>query len=126
MPPKKQKIFHDPITSKEHFEQIISENPTRLNMIDFHLEWCGPCKCMEENYKAMWFSHEDGDALGRLAFWQCSEEMIPDEWVSKVGELTLKPRFCFIQGGQLKKTVDGARLSILEENMFDLIPDCEE
>ena len=61
MASKKRTKFHDEIKDADHFEQVISEIPSRVNIIDCYLEWCGPCKCMEPNYNALWFSIEDGD-----------------------------------------------------------------
>ena len=124
MPPKR-KFFHDPINSREHFDQVISESNTRVNVIDCHLEWCGPCKCMEDNYKALWFGIEDGDPEGRVAFWQAQEDVIPEEMLAKL-QLTLIPRFLIIQGGQIKKEINGARLVDIQECMMDLLPDATE
>ena len=124
MPPKR-KQFHDPIKDKEHFEQVISESATRVNIIDCHLEWCGPCKCMEDNYKALWFSIEDGDPEGRVAFWQVQEDCIPDEILAKLN-LNLLPKFLIYQGGVIKKEINGARLVDIQETMMDLLPDPEE
>ena len=76
MPPKK-KAFHDTITSVDHFEQVITESEKRVNIIDCHLDWCGPCKCMETSYQQLWFGIEDGAPEGRVAFWQCSETNLP-------------------------------------------------
>ena len=96
MPPKR-KVFHEVVKDKEDFERIIADNPTRVNIFDCHLEWCGPCKCMEDNFKALWFSIE-GDPEGRVAFWQVSEESLPEEWAQKL-KLTLIPKFIVVQHG---------------------------
>ena len=66
---EKRKLFHDPITSREHWDQVVNHSATRVNIIDVHIEWCGPCKCMETNYQALWFGIDDGDPQGRVAFW---------------------------------------------------------
>ena len=49
MPPKKT-VFHEQIKSLEQFEKITSAEFGRMAIIDAHLEWCGPCVCMEPNY----------------------------------------------------------------------------
>ena len=66
MPPKKT-VFHEQIKSLEQFEKITSAEFGRMAIIDAHLEWCGPCVCMEPNYQALWFSVENPEA--RLSFW---------------------------------------------------------
>ena len=89
MPPKRA-IFHDKITSVKQFEEIISD-PRKVIVLDIHKEWCGPCVCMEGVYNTLWFSIDDPE--NRLAFWQCSEENIPAEILTKLGELTVIPKF---------------------------------
>ena len=124
MPPKK-KIFFNQIRDQDHYHQVLSENPTRVNIIDCHLEWCGPCKCMEPNYQALWFSIEDGDPEGRVAFWQCQEEHLPDDLQAKLA-LSLIPKFIIVKGGDIKKEITGARLVEIQETMMDLLPEIEE
>ena len=30
-------------------------------VIDYHLDWCGPCEVIEPNYRAMFFAIEEAD-----------------------------------------------------------------
>ena len=46
MPPKRTK-YHESITSEEQFEELIKSEPKKVIVVDAHLEWCGPCLCME-------------------------------------------------------------------------------
>ena len=100
MPPKRTK-FHSTITSPEHFEKVIEDK--RLSLIDCHLEWCGPCTSIEPNYSAIFFTYEDSD--NRMAFYQCSEENLPEALRNKL-KLTLIPRFLIYQNGDLKQEID--------------------
>ena len=50
MPPKAKKVYHEAIKSQEQFEELMSESNPKLVIIDLHLDWCGPCICMESNY----------------------------------------------------------------------------
>mmetsp|Transcript_17579 Transcript_17579/g.29678 ORF Transcript_17579/g.29678 Transcript_17579/m.29678 type:complete len:87 (-) Transcript_17579:243-503(-) len=85
MASKKKKIYHFPINSAEHFQEIISNEEGPLVIIDAHLDWCGPCTPMEPNYPSIWFSYEEPEK--RLSFWTCNEKFIPEEVLSKL-ELT--------------------------------------
>ena len=82
MPPKK-KIFHQTIKSVEQFEELTSnEAEGPLVIIDAHLDWCGPCVCMETNYPAIWFSYDEPEQ--RLSFWQCCESNLPEDLKNKL------------------------------------------
>ena len=82
---------------------------------------------MEQNYKALWFGVEDGDPLGRLAFWQCPEDCIPEEYNSHLGSpITLIPKFLVMKAGEVKKVIDGARLNLIQDQMKFHMPEGEE
>ena len=55
-----------------------------------HLNWCGRCECIEQNYRTLGAKHDD-----RVAFWSCSEDYIPEDLKTNLqhGPLTCKPRF---------------------------------
>ena len=52
---KKRTQFHEVVKSKEHFEEYASEDNKKVVIFDFHLDWCGPCTCMESNYATLFF-----------------------------------------------------------------------
>ena len=54
--------------SNEQFEAIISEDEKRMAIIDVHLDWCGPCICMTENWQTIWFGMDEPET--RISFWQ--------------------------------------------------------
>ena len=64
---KKRTKFHETIQSPEQFELVTSEEEKRMAIIDVHLDWCGPCVCMEPNYSAIWFNLDDPQT--RISFW---------------------------------------------------------
>ena len=74
MPPKQIKLVH-PVQDREHFAQITAADNTKLNVIDLHMNFFGPCKTIENNYRALYFAFENAE--DRLAFWSCSEECAP-------------------------------------------------
>ena len=91
MPPKQKKTFHQTIKSVEQFEELTSnEAEGPLVIIDTHLDWCGPCVCMETNYPVIWYSYDVPEQ--RLSFWQCCEGNLPEEVKTKLA-LECKPRF---------------------------------
>ena len=110
---KKIQLHHE-VASQEHFaESFLDEKSQCCNIIDVFLDWCGPCKPMEQNYKTLWFGVTDGDPEGRIAFWQCSSEFVPEEIKAKIGEVTLIPKFVVMKGGEIKKVIEGARYTEL-------------
>jgi len=58
MPPKVVKQILFEITSVEHFNEIISEQNKKMSVIDIYLSWCGPCACMENNFRTIFFAHD--------------------------------------------------------------------
>ena len=77
MPPKAQKEIVAAINSPEHFLELISPENKKLAgtvpshmtslVIDIHLNWCGPCVVMNQNYRTIWFNYEEADK--RLEFY---------------------------------------------------------
>ena len=119
MPPKKKK-FHETIKDQEHFRKVVSGENGLLTVIDCHLEWCGPCKVIEPNYQNIWFSIDNPES--RLAFWQASEETIPEEYKSRV-KLSVIPSFMIWAGGEIKKVVEGAKYVDLNQAVLENIPE---
>ena len=124
MPPKRT-VFHDTITDVDHFDQVIHEKEGRVNIIDCHLEWCGPCKCMEPNYQGLWFSIADGDPMGRVAFWQTQEDAIP-EHIRESLQLDLVPRFVVFKDGKIIKDIKGAHYTIIKDTMDENLVEVPE
>ena len=119
---KKKVIFHEQIQSSEQFEALISEDEKRMVVIDCHLDWCGPCHCMEPNWPTIWFSLDD--PAKRISFWQIKESLLPAIWQEKLA-LTIRPRFLIFFGGQLKEEIEGAKLNDIEKGVNDHLPSIE-
>ena len=119
MPPKK-KVFHEIIKDTDHFEKIVNAEFGPMAVVDVHLDWCGPCLCMEQNYQTMWFSIDDPEH--RISFWQCPESSLPEEWKSKLN-LTVEPRFLIFLQGELKKEIKGAKYTDLELGIDQHLPE---
>ena len=78
---------------------MTSEEEKRMAIIDVHLDWCGPCVCMEPNYSAIWFSMDEPQT--RISFWQIAESNLPEAWKEKL-QVNVRPKFLVFFGGQLK------------------------
>ena len=93
MSKKAQKQIVFKVEDQEQFSTLM-EDKKRLLVVDFHLNWCGPCGIMEQNYRSIYFNTEDADA--RIGFYTVSEDFIPQEIMTNFhhGPLTCKPRIC--------------------------------
>jgi hypothetical protein len=85
MPPKQQKEIVSAIQSTEQFLELISPDnkkligkqshiTNRLIVIDVHLNWCGPCIVMYQNYRTIWYNYEEADK--RLEFYTVSRRPV--------------------------------------------------
>ena len=115
-----------PIKDAEHFAEITSAENPRLNVIDVHLNWCGPCNIIEQNYRGLFFAYENADQ--RLAFWNCSEDSLPQEVMAqlKEGPLSCKPRFILFVEGEMKLEVNGADFTKIDAGIKKFIPSADE
>eukprot|EP00351_Strombidinopsis_sp_SopsisLIS2011_P006043 CAMPEP_0116877030 /NCGR_PEP_ID=MMETSP0463-20121206/8868_1 /TAXON_ID=181622 /ORGANISM="Strombidinopsis sp, Strain SopsisLIS2011" /LENGTH=127 /DNA_ID=CAMNT_0004524019 /DNA_START=17 /DNA_END=400 /DNA_ORIENTATION=- len=127
MPPKAQKKILFPIESVEQFQEIGNgEINKKLAIIDLHLDWCGPASCMDQNYRALYFSFDTPE--NRIEFWSCNEQFIPEDVKEnfKHGPLTCKPRFLIYSEGEIKEEVDGADYTKLVTSANKYIPHLDE
>ena len=108
MPPKALKQILFPIESTGEFlEKIDKENAKVVGkpvfvpiisfikcliwiVIDMYLSWCGPCDCIEQNYRGLGAKYD-----GKVEFYTASEDVIPEDIKMKLkeGPLTCQPRF---------------------------------
>ena len=58
--------------------------------MDMYLSWCGPCDCIEQNYRTLGAKYD-----GRVEFYTACEDVIPEDIKMKLkeGPLTCQPRF---------------------------------
>ena len=59
-------------------------------VIDMYLSWCGPCDCIEQNFRTLNAKHD-----GKVEFYTASEDVIPEDIKMKLkeGPLSCQPRF---------------------------------
>ena len=124
MPPKAAKKIVFDIESTEHFQELVSPENIKILIVDFFLEWCGPCKVMEPNYRPMYFSYDFPDQ--RIDIRTCEVNNICPEWLAQhkeaVGEFTCKPKFGIFLEGELKGIVEGADYSAIADYVNKYIP----
>lgn len=94
-----------PVTSKQQLEQAIEYYG--LVVVDFHAEWCGPCKILlpflvelEESFPEVRFLKVDVDALRSVA----------EEY-----EVTSLPTVLFFREGLREGRVVGANLPAIKQ-----------
>ena len=91
-----------------------------------HLDWCGPCEIMENNYRSLFFALVN--ATERIEFFTASNDILPEDIKTKMqfGPLTCKPRFAIFMAGEKKCEIDGADYTTLETNVNKFIPQMDE
>ena len=90
MPPKKlAEIIRRLNNEKEYYEAISDQNP-KIVVLDLHLDWCGPCKAVETNYRMLMLLLDDCETF--VEFMSIGEKEMPLEVFQKLN-LTARPRF---------------------------------
>jgi thioredoxin 1 len=97
------------VESQDHLERLVSEHDVVL--VDFHADWCGPCKMLEPTVKEI---AAETDAVVLKVDIDELQELARDEGVRSV------PTLQFYQGGEQVKRVIGVQdkddlLAIVEE-----------
>ena len=97
------------VESQDHLERLVSEHDVVL--VDFHADWCGPCKMLEPTVKEI---AAETDAVVLKVDIDELQELARDEGVRSV------PTLQFYQGGEQAKRVIGVQdkddlLDIVEE-----------
>ena len=87
---KKQIDIVHKIKSPEEYEEKISPENPKVVVIDYHMNWCGPCVVIEPNFRSIFFQVEE--AAKRLEFLTAGEDVLPDGAVDKFN-LSAKPVF---------------------------------
>jgi len=91
----------------------------KVSVIDYHLDWCGPCEVVEPNYRAMYFSIEEADK--RIEFLTIAASLLP-EGVADIMELSAKPKFVIWKNGEKKATISGVLINEIETKVNELLP----
>jgi thiol-disulfide isomerase/thioredoxin len=70
------KDYQTQITSESQFNSLVTEEDTRLFVVDLYTTWCGPCTLMLPNCKNMAMKIDEWET--RIAFVAVDTEFAPD------------------------------------------------
>ena len=93
------------VTSVEHFREVISRPD--VSLVDFHAEWCGPCKLMES------YITELSKTTPKIRFYKVDVDITPDV-AQCVGGVHVMPTILIYQGGSKIESIAGATRKGLE------------
>ena len=91
--------------------------------MDMHLDWCGPCVCMEINYTSLWFNIDSPEK--RIKFCQISDIHLPDDLKERL-KLDVVPRFLVYLGGTCVREIKGAKFVDLQNAIEENLPEMDE
>mmetsp|Transcript_1996 Transcript_1996/g.3533 ORF Transcript_1996/g.3533 Transcript_1996/m.3533 type:complete len:117 (+) Transcript_1996:28-378(+) len=97
-----------PITSYEEYQSIITNETDKVFVIDYHLEWCGPCQVIEPSFRSIFFSIEEPDS--RIAFHTLNIDLLPKE-ESDLLDLDAKPLFRVFKNSGNQGEVRGVKVN---------------
>ena len=81
------------IESKEEFDNLIASSGSKLIIVDFHAEWCPPCKAMKPVFEEIAKEFE-----GKAIFVKVDVD-VADE-ISAACEISCMPTFQYFKNGQ--------------------------
>ena len=108
---KKQIEIVKRINSLEEYEQKTSADYGKVVVIDYHLDWCGPCQVIEPNFRGIYFQVEE--AAKRLEFVTASESVLPEGLAEKL-ELGAKPTFMIWKDGKQQAKITGVLINDID------------
>ena len=53
MPPKKQIEIVRKLNNEKEYYDAISDQNQKVVVLDLHLDWCGPCKAVDQNFRML-------------------------------------------------------------------------
>lgn len=98
----------------EQIENVISENPEKLVVVDFTSKNCPPCKKVAPLYEELSESEEFAE---KVVFLKVDVDENPDA-VNKYG-VTGWPTFLFIKKGEVQTEIVGGKLA--EATLYDWV-----
>ena len=89
---------------------------------DLHLEWCGHCSNMEQNYRNLYLQFDED--FKKMEFWSCEASLMPEEVMADLehGALTSQPRFLIFVEGEKRAEIRGADFPEIETAIGQNIP----
>ena len=125
MPPKAQKETIFVVRDEDHFRSLVSEENKKLVIIDVHLDWCGPCKVIQPNFRTLFFSISEAEK--RIEFFTMNDTIIPDDLKpSPDFEVKCSPKFLIYLEGELKAEISGADFAKINDIIDKQIPVLDE
>ena len=90
MPPKKLVEIIRRLNNEKEYYEAISDQNAKIVVLDLHLDWCGPCKAVETNYRMLMLLLDDCE--DNVEFLSIGEKEMPLCVFEKLN-LTARPRF---------------------------------
>lgn len=102
-----------PITSPQHFTTLLSS--TRIAVVDFHADWCGPCAAIAPAYEAL---AAQLTRPGVLAFAKVNVD--EQRQIAQTYNISAMPTFMVFKSGREAKRIKGADLKALDKAVREL------
>ena len=97
------------LETKEEFDEFIEENKDKLVVIDFHAEWCGPCKMIGPKFEAM------KDDFPAAVF--AKVDVDENEDVAEEYDIQAMPTFLVFKSGSKVDSMTGANKDTLRSTI---------
>mmetsp|Transcript_16210 Transcript_16210/g.21500 ORF Transcript_16210/g.21500 Transcript_16210/m.21500 type:complete len:128 (-) Transcript_16210:150-533(-) len=95
------------ISSKEEFDNIISESGDKLVVVDFTAAWCGPCKMIAPEFKRF------SETYTEVIFLKVDVDKCRD--IASAQKVSAMPTFKFFKNGTVYDVFSGASVAKLEQ-----------
>eukprot|EP01038_Epipyxis_sp_PR26KG_P012233 gene12233-16389_t len=105
------------IKSESQFNAILSADPNRLVVVDFHAVWCGPCKMIAPAFIAM----AESEQYSTVAFVKVDIDEV--ESIRDRYEVMSMPTFLFLKNGKPVARFSGASVQKLQETIDSFMID---
>uniref|UniRef100_H2YAX3 Thioredoxin n=1 Tax=Ciona savignyi TaxID=51511 RepID=H2YAX3_CIOSA len=96
------------IDSLDDFNKCLSEACDKLVLVDFHAEWCGPCKMIAPEIKKLHDENPDKLVVIKVDVDEASD-------ISEKYEIQAMPTFIFFKNGKEVEQFKGANKEKLRE-----------
>jgi len=101
------------IENLTHYNEVLQEFKDKLVVVDFHAEWCGPCKMIAPKLKAMAKEFE-----GEIKVLKVDVDEADD--VAMKEKISCMPTFMFYKGGNKVAEFSGADPKALRSKIEEL------
>ncbi|KAH8120090.1 thioredoxin-domain-containing protein [Phellopilus nigrolimitatus] len=94
------------ISTTTQLDGILSKSKDKLTVIDFHAQWCGPCKIIAPTFEAL------SKQFKNVNFLKCDVD--DAQPVAQRYSVAAMPTFLFLKGSDIVDEVKGANSSALK------------